>query len=230
MELIVTCILALNRRHAETHTVTVHITHTERVGIYFSLSGERNTWQKLFLQYLSLTQGMIVSYYSGQSPDFWAATSLFLFFFPTKSIFSFPALSPIRPFQRSWSWGGWGWREMDTERRKSRGREGERETERAREAVPLLPPVSQLGSVQLVLEKEAIICKPSSSVHTWTCFQHLSPRAVSVTNSNKHPKLITLLPLNSFYKEQKSHSQQSSCGIYFPSSFFFSFFRSFICV
>lgn len=109
---------------------------------------------------------------------------------------------------------------MDTERRKGRGGEGERETERARDAVPLLPPVSQLGSVQLVLEKEAIICKPSSSVHTWTCFQHLSPRAVSVTNSNKHPKLITLLPLNSFYKEQKSHPQQSSCGIYFPSSFF----------
>lgn len=111
-----------------------------------------------------------------------------------------------------------GYREKEKERQRGR----ERETERARDAVPLLPPVSQLGSVQLVLEKEAIICKPSSSVHTWTCFQHLSPRAVSVTNSNKHPKLITLLPLNSFCKEQKKSSPTEQLWDLFPLFFFFS--------
>lgn len=117
-----------------------------------------------------------------------------------------------------------GYREKEKERQRGR----ERETERARDAVPLLPPVSQLGSVQLVLEKEAIICKPSSSVHTWTCFQHLSPRAVSVTNSNKHPKLITLLPLNSFCKEQKKSSPTEQLWDLFPLFFFFFLFLPFL--
>lgn len=63
-----------------------------------------------------------------------------------------------------------------SEREEKRERKKENKL-RGRETVLLLPPVSQLGSVQLqgVLEKEDIICKASSSVHTWTCFQHLSP-------------------------------------------------------
>ena len=120
--------------HAETHTVTVHITHTERVGIYFSLSGERNTWQKLFLRYLSLTQGMIVSYYSGQSPDFWAATSSFSFFsFPPSPYFPFQLWVLLGPSKEVGAWeaeGGERWIQREGKGEAERERERNRESKR----------------------------------------------------------------------------------------------------
>lgn len=99
-----------------------------------------------------------------------------------------------------------------------------------REIVPLLSSFSQLGLVQLlgVLEKEVIICKPSSSVHTWTDFQHLSPilsvwqTQINIQNETHHYQQLSSFCFsfnNSFWKKKKElkyHLQQSSCGISFP--------------
>lgn len=100
----------------------------------------------------------------------WAATSqetmfFFLFLFFPKSVFYFPALSPTRSFQGSWS-RRWRCSEMGIKERKRGRQRGRKQKNKllVRETVWFLPSVSQLGSVQLVgvLEKVAIICKPSS--------------------------------------------------------------------
>lgn len=195
----------------------VHITHKEREGISFSLLGVRNTWQKLFLRYLSLTRGTIISCYSGRSPGLEGNKS--------KSIFSFPPMSRIRPFQRSWSgrpgWGEGGRkrerrREMDKERRNRKGREEERNS-----------PVAAFSQPTGLVPVATGFWKKKSSSANHLHLDLLSApvtHPVSVTNSNKHPNLITQLPLNPAVSEENQKKKKSS-----PTEQlwgFFSFFSS----
>lgn len=121
-------------------------------------------------------------------------------FFPLKSIFSFPPLSPIRSFQRSWS-GRLGWvkgggkrergREMDKERRSRRHGKEERNWEK--QSCYRFSQPTGIAPVAMLLWKK----KSSSANHL--CLELLSApvtHPVCVTNSNKHPNLITQLPLN----------------------------------
>lgn len=123
---------------------------------------------------------------------------------------------------------------MDTEGRKRGGRKEEREKRNWKSnrnsPVTALRLPTGLGPVATGSGKR--------SYHLQTIIKcpHLDllsapvTRPVSVTNSNKHPKLITLLPLNPTVSKKhqklkkKSHPQPSSCGVSF--SFFTFFFSS----
>lgn len=202
----------------------LHITcKAKGAGGCFSLLGVRNTWQKLFLQYLSLTQGMIISCYSGHSPGLEGSKS----FFPLKSIFSFPPMSPIRSFQRSWSRRP-GWvkgggrrergREMDKERRNRRHRKEERTWEK--QSCCCLSQPTGIAPVAMLLWK-----KKSSSANHLNLDLLSAPvtHPVCVTNSNKHPNLITQLPLNPTVLKgnQKFIPNRAAVGFLFLLSLFF---------
>lgn len=75
-------------------------------------------------------------------------------------------------------------------------REATQEAERKLgETVLILPPVGQLGSIQV--QSGAGKTKPSSANHLHLeCLSAPVTHPVSVTNSNKHPNLITQLPLH----------------------------------
>lgn len=82
-------------------------------------------------------------------------------------------------------------------------REATEEAERKLgETVLILPPVGQLGSIQV--QSGAGNTKPSSANHRH--LERLSApvtHPVSVTNSNKHPNLITQLPLHPTASKEK---------------------------
>lgn len=166
--------------------------------------------------YLSLTQGLIVSYYFGQSPDVWESLNLILDQISKcerQQVFYFFFLSPYFPFQlrvllgpsKKVGEGAWGGERRGREWERWIEREGKGEAKREKEInwerernspVTAFSQPTGLGPVARGSGKR--------SHHLQTIIQcprldRLSApvtRPVSVTNSNKHPKLITPLPLN----------------------------------
>lgn len=102
---------------------------------------------------------------------------------------------------------------MDKERRNRKGREEERNS-----------PVAAFSQPTGLVPVATGFWKKKSSSANHLHLDLLSApvtHPVSVTNSNKHPNLITQLPLNPAVSEEnqkkKNHPQQSSCGVSFPS-------------